>query len=402
MKRTIGHFIGLVSILLSCGVGAEKPQDYGVSEGNEELLLSGLKNLQSHELDSALKDLKELTERRPDFRLAQLVYADLLAAQASGQPLRDFGDRRYQQKKIDGMISEARARLLMELEKPAQNQVPEDLLSLAPSQRHVVVVDTRLSRLFLFENRDGEPYLIKDFYASYGRAGTGKERQGDLKTPLGVYFITGRLLDETLPSKYGSGALPLNYPNAWDQRLGRTGNGIWVHGSPVETYSRPPQASEGCISLTNPDFINLDQTINFKNTPVIVGENIRWIERKAWRSQRSSYLALLQKWEKDWESLDHERYIGNYSKSFHDGKRNYSQFDRYKTRVNGNKSFVDVNLADISLYRYPDDPGLMVATFSQGYRSNDLSGTWVKRQYWRFEQGKWRIAYEGSPQRGNP
>ena len=85
----------------------------------KSFLLSGLKNLSSHELDSALIDLKQLTERRPDFRLAQLVYADILAAQAQGSPLSSSGSNHHK-KKIDGLISEAKARVLMEMEKPSQ------------------------------------------------------------------------------------------------------------------------------------------------------------------------------------------------------------------------------------------------------------------------------------------
>ena len=400
-KGLIGSILLLSSAFVSLPSFADKSEPYGVADGNEELLLSGLKNLQGHELDSALSDLKQLTEQRPDFRLAQLVYADILAAQAQGKPLSALRDQKHSGK-IDGLISEAKARLLVEMEKPSSNMLPADMLKLSGQQRHIIVVDTRLSRLFLFENRDGVPHLVDDFYASYGRGGTGKQVRGDLKTPLGVYFITSRLEDEQLPSRYGSGALPINYPNVWDQRHGRTGSGIWLHGSPVDTYSRPPKASEGCISLTNPDFLKLDQAINYYNTPVLVGHNIRWIDKNDWLAQRDEFNQLIETWAADWESLDHERYIDNYAQSYNDGKRNFKSFSSYKARVNGNKKFVDIDLKNLSIYRYPDDPGLIVATFLQGYKSNNLEGDSIKRQYWQFEDGRWRIAYEGKPSKGSP
>jgi murein L,D-transpeptidase YafK len=400
-KGLVCSLIVFTAFILSGKLAAEGTTEspYGLSEGNEELLLSGLKNLSSHELDSALIDLKQLTERRPDFRLAQLVYADILAAQAQGSPLSSSGSNHHK-KKIDGLISEAKVRVLMEMEKPSSNMLPADMLKLAPGQKHIIVVDTRLSRLFLFENREGVPSLVKDFYASYGRGGTGKEKRGDLKTPLGVYFITNRLEDENLPSRYGSGALPLNYPNVWDERLGRTGSGIWLHGSPVETYSRPPKASEGCISLTNPDFIDLDLEISFKDTPVLVGNNIRWIDKADWLEQRQRFNGLIERWAADWESLDHNRYIENYANAYSDGKRNFTQFSSYKKRVNGSKKFIDIGVNDLSLYRYPDNPDLIVATFVQDYNSSNLKGSSVKRQYWTFENNRWRIAYEGKPSQG--
>ena len=38
---------------------------------------------------------------------------------------------------------------------------------------------------------------------------------------------------------------------------------------------------------------------------------------------------------------------------------------------------------------------MVVVTFKQDYRSNNLTDTFRKRQYWIKEQGQWKIAYEG-------
>ena len=137
-KGLVCSLIVFTAFILSGKLAAEGTTEspYGLSEGNEELLLSGLKNLSSHELDSALIDLKQLTERRPDFRLAQLVYADILAAQAQGSPLSSSSSSNHHKKKIDGLISEAKARVLMEMEKPSSNMLPADMLKLAPGQTH--------------------------------------------------------------------------------------------------------------------------------------------------------------------------------------------------------------------------------------------------------------------------
>ena len=37
---------------------------------------------------------------------------------------------------------------------------------------------------------------------------------------------------------------------------------------------------------------------------------------------------------------------------------------------------------------------LMVATFEQDYRSNNLSKRTIKRQYWKREGKAWRIVHE--------
>ena len=70
----------LCGSLLCSSLSLHAASDYGISEGNEELLLKGLESLASHQFDTALSQFKELTIKRPDFRLAQLVYADLMAS----------------------------------------------------------------------------------------------------------------------------------------------------------------------------------------------------------------------------------------------------------------------------------------------------------------------------------
>ncbi len=365
------------------------------------MLLQGLESLAAQQFDTALTQFKELTQKRPDFRLAQLVYGDLLAAQTN--PLGQIGsDTKQRRKEIDGLIDEARARILISKDKPVPGYVPQSLIKMSDDQQYVIVVDAKFSRLFVFENRNGVPVLIKDFYASYGRGGVEKRKQGDLKTPLGVYFVTDRFLDERLPERYGSGALPINYPNVWDSRNGHTGNGIWLHGSPVDTYSRPPKASEGCISLTNPDFIDLDKLVNIKNTPVLIGSNMKWIDQQSWVAQQKEIEQYVEKWRVDWESQEHSRYITNYSKQYRDGLRDFNSFSEYKQRVNASKRFIKVGLKDVSLFTYPNDPNLMVATFNQDYQSDSYQGESIKRQYWVKEEGHWRIAYEGDPSRGIP
>src|SRR3989338_9263109 len=54
-------------------------------------------------------------------------------------------------------------------------------------------------------------------------------------------------------SDLGVGALPLNYPNEYDKRLGRTGSGIWLHGVPSDSYARSPNSTDGCVVLANPE-----------------------------------------------------------------------------------------------------------------------------------------------------
>mgnify|MGYP003345873086 FL=1 len=69
---------------------------------------------------------------------------------------------------------------------------------------------------------------------------------------------------------------------------------------------------------------------------------------------------------------------------------------RQKRRVNEGKSWVKVQLANVSAFRDPGEKAMMVVTFDQQYQSSNLSNTMKKRQYWVNEDGRWRIIYEGA------
>lgn len=49
---------------------------------------------------------------------------------------------------------------------------------------------------------------------------------------------------------------------------------------------------------------------------------------------------------------------------------------------------------DLSVFRNPGKQDLMVVTFDQDYRSNNLSQKVRKRQFWVMADGRWKIAYE--------
>ncbi len=124
----------------------------------------------------------------------------------------------------------------------------------------------------------GTPRYIADYYISSGKNGSQKVREGDKKTPIGVYFVTANVPREKLTDFYGRGAFPINYPNEWDKRHGRSGFGIWLHGTPSDTYSRPPRASDGCVVLSNQDLDRISATLQVGMTPVIISDGIEWID----------------------------------------------------------------------------------------------------------------------------
>jgi hypothetical protein len=62
--------------------------------------------------------------------------------------------------------------------------------------------------------------------------------------------------------------------------------------------------------------------------------------------------------------------------------------------VNASKSFIKVDLDDIGVYGYPGESAMVTVEFLQHYRSDGYKTSKRKRQYWRQEEGAWRIVFE--------
>jgi L,D-peptidoglycan transpeptidase YkuD (ErfK/YbiS/YcfS/YnhG family) len=356
--------------------------------GPEALLFRTLNEVGNRRLDAAVSEIDKVIQGYPNFRLAHLIKGDLLLARA--QPLTTVGNASGAPRdRLEELREEARARLARIQEPPPAGLVPRYVVQMQPEQRHALVVDTARSTLYVFENRSGEARYVTDYYISIGKNGIDKYREGDNKTPLGVYHVTGRLSREKLNSTYGKlavqygiGALPISYPNEWDRREGRNGSGIWLHGVPFDTYSRPPRASNGCVALTNEDFTAISRDIQIGLTPVIIANGVDWVAPGANKAIRQE---LMQR-------VENTHYASNFSTT----KMGLAKWSKQKHKVNAGKTWIRLDLQKVSIFVYPGRDDLAVVTFDQNYASNNLVSKMRKRQYWIMEGGTWRILHEGS------
>jgi len=373
------------------------PGDYEAS------LLKALLAFRTGRVAAAQAELEQLTRRAPRFHLAHLVRGDLLLART--QPVRDIGQGPLVagipggSGPLDELRAEAEVRLRAYLDGLPQGRLPRALLELDAATRTAVVVDKAHHRLYVYEWQEGEPQLIRDFYVSTGKLTGNKRVRGDKRTPEGVYFITRHIPDRELPPRYGHGAYPLDYPNALDRRLGKTGDGIWLHGTENAFYSRPPQDSDGCVVLPNIDLDAVARYLRPGRTPLIVSERVDWVEPDRWRRMRSEVRSAVEQWRADWESGDLEAYLAHYAEGFWSGRHDRKSWDAYKRRVAAGKEFQEIEIENLSLFAYPraaaDGREMVVATFRQRYRSNNFSSEMTKRLYLTREGGRWKVLYEG-------
>lgn len=360
----------------------------------EDLLVKSLLQITRGQLQQAAESIDQVLKIAPNFKLAQLVRGDLLMAQA--HQFQTFGSVAVNApQNVADFREEARKRIEHYFSQQKNDSLPEPLWQMDVQQQYAIVVDADNSRLYLYRNENGVPSYVADFYTTIGKNGIEKHTEGDKRTPLGVYF-TGAKLTKKLADIYGDAAYPLSYPNEWDKRQGKTGSGIWVHGTPQDTYSRPPNASDGCVVVSNPDLDSMAPVLEKGNVPVIIAQNLRWVSPQALLSKKTDVLSAIEAWRKDWQSQNTDTYLSHYSQQFASNDMTFAQWANEKRRIQASKPKVDIKLSNVSVFNYPNNgKPMVVVTFNQSFKNNLLDSQMRKRQYWVQESQGWRIIYEG-------
>jgi murein L,D-transpeptidase YafK len=365
--------------------------------GPEAALVRTLHEILGSRMDSAMNRIDQLIKSNPNFRLAHLIRGDLLLARA--RPISNVGDAHgVPQQHLAGLREEALARIQRYRKAVAPNTAPKYLLQMPPGQKYALIADTRASRLYVYQNIEGQARYVADYYISSGKNGSRKLKEGDKKTPVGVYFITANLPRNKLTEFYGSGAFPINYPNEWDKRHKRNGFGIWLHGTPSSTYSRPPRASEGCLVLSNQDLDAVGTAMQVGITPIIISDEVEWEKPGETIVLREQLALNLENWRRDWESGNIEAYVAHYGRDFSNGNQNLADWIKHKRQVMAANSRIKVDVRNIGMFLYPGRSDLVVVNFDQEYISNNFSDKMKKRQYWIREgkPGQWKIIHESA------
>ena len=344
----------------------------------------------------AMVRAEALVRDHPNFQLAQLVYGDLLASRA--RPVRAVGDvpdaeARTGAQMLVELREESQLRIRALREKPPAGAIPAQFLQLSPRNKHAIAIDASRARLYLFENTPTGLKLLSDYYISVGKSGIEKSAEGDLRTPLGVYFVTSNLDPKSLKDFYGAGALPINYPNPYDLRRGKTGSGIWLHGSPPAQFSRAPKATDGCVVLANPDLQRIINTVEIRTTPVVIAQTLQWVAPLSIQPDSRRFADTLQAWRSAKVSGDMARVLAFYSPDFSGSGKTLAEWTpALRTEIDKARGR-DVALKELSYLRWTDNADTMVVTFDEVVAGSRVGS--VKRQYWMRQGALWKIFFEG-------
>ncbi|MFM7331635.1 MAG: murein L,D-transpeptidase family protein [Brachymonas sp.] len=348
---------------------------------------------------TALAAAERLVADHPNFALAQLVYGDLLLAQTQG--IRALGDvPEATVRSAPGVLTDLREESLLRIralrERPAPGLIPANFVRLSARNRHAIAVDASRARLYLFENTPQGLKLVADYYASVGKLGIDKNIEGDLKTTLGIYYVTNTLDPNSLQDLYGAGALPINYPNPYDLRRGKTGSGIWLHGVPQAQFARAPKATDGCVAISNPDLQDVLRRIEIRTTPVVILPKLDWVNPAQSHADVAAFDRAFAAWRSAKQAGDLNATMALYANDFNSYGKTLADWRGIISAEIAKKRSSE--LKDVALLHWVESAqsATMVVTFSE-VPSGAVSGP-TKRQYWLRSpatSNQWKMFFEG-------
>ena len=236
------------------------------------------------------------------------------------------------------------------------------------SYKSILTCNKSQSTLSLFQHNKEKKFTLQEKYSAFtGKVKGDKTKEGDLKTPVGVYDIQKRI--SKLDSFYGPLAFVTSYPNLYDKFLGKDGSGIWIHGLPTE--QERDDFTKGCIAINNDNIVCLDKELDIESTILIINPDHE--TKDVSKKVLAKILANLYEWRYSWIYNDTKKYLSFYSTDFiRDDGMKHSRFIQYKTRIFNKQERKKIIFNDINVIPYPKSENVFQVTFKEFYTSSSF------------------------------
>ena len=232
--------------------------------------------------------------------------------------------------------------------------------------------------------------LLHSFRIAIGKGIGDKVREGDNRTPEGIYFSLKHIEESNLlASKYGQSAIPLNFPNHFDRLQGKTGYGIWLHGAGNDKRMEESNVTEGCIAFYNADILKLEQWLLPNRGAVVIAKNFSEVNRQ---DDMKEVFSLTTAWLQAWKNKQIDNYISFYDSDFRNSHRDLKAYKSYKRRVFGSYKKMEVKT---DLIRVLTHPKYAVSFMNQDFHGdNRFHSLGRKVLYWQKTANGWKIIKE--------
>ncbi len=254
----------------------------------------------------------------------------------------------------------------------------------------ILVCDKSKSSLTLYRKDLNNTYKLDKKYSAFtGKIEGDKYKEGDLRTPIGIYNLTEKI--SNVDSFYGPMAFVTSYPNIYDKYKGKNGSGIWIHGLPIE--QERDEFTKGCIAIDNQSIECLNKNIDITKTLLVI--SAAQINQNISKKTLSIILSELFSWRYAWIYNDLEKYLNFYSSEFirYDGMK-FEKFQSYKKRIFAKQEEKTIILNNINVIPYPNAENTFQISFNELYKSTSFSFTGNKILILKLIDNKMKIITE--------
>lgn len=231
---------------------------------------------------------------------------------------------------------------------------------------------------------------LRSFKIATGKADGDKLKEGDNRTPEGIYFAQSHIGGGALPEKYGSLAIPIDFPNPIDLLERKTGHGIWLHGVDREQRIEEAKVTEGCVAFYNSDIARLSNWLLSHQGIVVIASDAKQVNVAKDMDEVRKYTI---DWMTAWQNRNVEAYVANYATDFRFEKHDYKSYIEYKKRVFASYKTMTVKFDNLRVISHPK---YAVSFFNQDFQGdNRFASVGRKILYWeRQADGGWKIKRE--------
>ncbi len=272
-------------------------------------------------------------------------------------------------------------------------EIPSSLISFGHSHYyspHALVVNKKNRTISVWENKSGQIIKLAEYPSDFGKNAGTKLASGDARTPEGIYFLEKMMEGKSLDFKqYGVRAFTTNYPNLFDQRAGKTGDGIWLHAIPdTLTLER---GSRGCVVVRNKTIQDLSPYIKLGSTPIIIHNDLKVVPTSQVQKRATEISTLLEGWRRAWETKSMDSYIEYYGDEFNSMNMDRQQWKDFKQNLAKKYENIKVQLSQPMIFEFEDQ---IIVRQLQKYRSDMHEDFGEKTLYLKSKDGRMQIVAE--------
>ncbi|MCI4399638.1 MAG: L,D-transpeptidase family protein [Campylobacteraceae bacterium] len=296
----------------------------------------------------------------------------------------------YRKKGVDAAISEIERELATKEYWQAYLKNHDTSLGFYETDKYILITDKSKPEIAFYTYKDHKLTLVNKSAAIVGGSKGDKIKQGDFKTPTGSYDFVNKL--GKLNTFYGPFAYATDYPNLYDVVNKKGGNGIWLHGMPLDGNRTP--STRGCVVVNNDYLVNLDKKITYQKTVLIIDDKPL---PKTSKDDVATILASMFQWKKAWERNDLKSYLDFYDEKFRrfDGMEKKA-FSTYKQRIFSKNEPKKIVFREFEVTPNPTSTGekIFKVKFYEEYWAPSFKFNGVKDLFVKVENGKMTIMAE--------